>query len=100
MEPKFIEESQMVGAGRFTRRTYAENQREYIPLPTVVLFGPEGRVISRFTFTPEERAAIAAGEDLYLSHLTFGGALQPILPTVGIVPQILAAQPGDPTRTH
>lgn len=64
--------------------TYAKDQPKYIPLPTVRLKGKEGRVISRWTFTAEERAKIAAGEDLYLEQLTFGSRLQPILPTIGL----------------
>lgn len=79
--------------------TYAKDQPEYRPLPVVKLEGVEGRVISRWTLTTEERAAIVAGEDLYIEVLTFpqqhvcphcghachtSGALQPILPTVGL----------------
>ena len=62
----------------------AKDQPQYRPLPVALLPGMEGRMISRWTLTPEERAAIAAGEDLYLEQLTFGRPLQPILPTVGL----------------
>lgn len=65
--------------------TYAKDQPEYRPLPVARLKGREGRLISRWTFTPEERARIAAGEDLYLMVLTFGGPLQPFLPSIGLL---------------
>ena len=64
--------------------TFARNQPQYRPLPTVILDGREGRVISRWTLSPEERAAIAAGEDIYLEQLTFGNPLQPQRPSVGL----------------
>lgn len=63
---------------------YAKDQPQYRPLPVVRLTGRDGRLISRWTLTPEERARIAAGEDLYVQHLTFGHPLQPLLPTVGL----------------
>lgn len=64
--------------------TYAENQTEYVPLPVVRLEGEEGRVISRWSLTVDERARIAAGEDFFLEQLTFGEPLQPIRPSVGL----------------
>lgn len=57
---------------------YAKNQPEYLPLRTLVSKGPEGRVISRWTFSPEQRKAIADGEDIFVMLLTFTQALQPI----------------------
>jgi hypothetical protein len=66
------------------RVRWAEGQPEYQVLPSIRYNGPRGRVVSRWTFTPEERAKIAAGEDLYLEQLTFNQHLQPILPTVGM----------------
>jgi hypothetical protein len=45
---------------------------------------PEGLVVSRWTFTQEEREAIARGEDLYLSVLTFNHPFQMVKLTVGI----------------
>lgn len=62
----------------------AAQQPQYRPLQIVRLDGAEGRCISRWTFTPDERARIAAGEDLFLEQLTFGTLFQPILPTVGL----------------
>lgn len=57
---------------------YAANQPQYIPLRTLVSSGPERRVLSRWTFTPEQRKAIADGADIFLQLLTFGDPLQPI----------------------
>lgn len=58
----------------------AKDQPEYHTLPVVVGHGPEYRMTARFRFTEEERAAIAAGADLMITTLTFGRALQPLLP--------------------
>lgn len=41
-----------------------------------------GRIMTRWFFTPEARAAVAAGADLYLELLTFGKPMQPILLSV------------------
>lgn len=55
---------------------YAKDQPEYLPLP--VLRSPTGILYSRWKFSAEERAAIAAGADLYVSTHTFFQPLQPI----------------------
>lgn len=57
----------------------AAGQAEYRTLPSVVLVD---RVISRWSFSPEERAAVARGEDLYLSIMTVG-AILPVDLSVG-----------------
>lgn len=57
---------------------YAADQPQYIPLRTLVSAGSERKVISRWTLTPEQRAAIAAGADIFLELWTFGGPLHPI----------------------
>lgn len=57
---------------------YAADQPEYLPLRTLRSKGSWGRVISRWTFTPEQREAIAAGADVLLELSTFGRPLQPI----------------------
>jgi len=62
----------------------AKDQPQYLPLPIVrFLQDRQGRVISRWTLTDDERIAIAAGADLFIEQLTFNDDLQPILPTVG-----------------
>lgn len=57
---------------------YAEHQPEYIPLRTLKAAGPMGAVISRWTFTDEQRKAIASGADIFLELSTFHQPLQPI----------------------
>ena len=55
---------------------YAENQPEYIPLPTI---RTEHLVLSRWQLTEEERAHIAQGGDLFI--LQIGRTVQqPVMP--------------------
>lgn len=58
-------------------RTYAEHQSAYVPLRALV--APDGRVLTRWALSPEQRQAVAQGADLYLQTLTFGRPLQPVL---------------------
>lgn len=57
---------------------YAKDQPEYIPLRTLKAKGEMGAVLSRWTFTEEQRKAIAEGADVILELSTFNGPLQPI----------------------
>lgn len=57
---------------------YAADQPEYLPLRSLRSKGKWGRVISRWTFTPEQRQAIASGADVFLELSTFHQPLQPI----------------------
>ena len=50
----------------------------------MLLSGKQGRMISRWTLTPDERQRIASGDDLYIEQLTFGHPFQPVLPAVGL----------------
>lgn len=76
-----------LGLGR--AEIIAKDQPQYIPLPAELVAGPKGAVVlTRWTFTSEERARIAAGMDLYLSVLTFDNPLQPLLPSVGFEEQV------------
>ena len=61
---------------------YAKNQPEYIPLRTLRSCTHEGKVMSRWTLTPEQRKAVADGADIFLTLLTFGHPLQPIVMAV------------------
>jgi hypothetical protein len=54
-----------------------KNQPEYAPLP--VLRTAKGQVLMRFTLTNAEREAIENGADVYVSLLTFGGPMTPIM---------------------
>ena len=61
----------------------AEHQNdEYQSLPSIRT--PDGQVITRWTFSDEERAQIAAGENLFITLLSFG-AINPLFATVGPV---------------
>jgi len=84
MEPVPFDELEVLMLPPHDLVTYAKDQPQYRPLPVAKLHGPEGRVISRWVLTPEERERLAKGEDLYIEQLTFGRALQPILPNVGL----------------
>lgn len=68
----------------------AENQTEYRPIYAALthqpgFFAPDGWNTIVLAFRPDEaqRAAIAAGEDIYVSLLTGGGPMQPIMVLVG-----------------
>lgn len=62
---------------------YAKDQPEYIPLRTLVTDDEERRVMSRRTFTPEQRNAVFNGADIFLELMTFGTPLQPIRIAIG-----------------
>jgi len=57
---------------------YAKDQPEYLPLRTLRSRTDEGKVMSRWDLSPEQRHAIARGADVYLTLLTFQGPLQPL----------------------
>lgn len=56
-------------------------QPEYAGLS--ILRSTDGRLISRWTFTDEERASIAGGADLFLTTMTFNNPFQPVMLEVG-----------------
>jgi len=60
--------------------TIAGEQLEYADYAVAVIPQEPGvvQLVSRWTFTPEERARIASGADLYVSLLFFGRAISPI----------------------
>ena len=60
---------------------FAKDQPQYLPLPTV--WTPQGAVVTRWSPTDAEKAAIIRGEDIYVTVLTFGAPLQPLQVTVG-----------------
>jgi hypothetical protein len=62
---------------------YAADQPEYAPLRTLKSPSPQGEVMSRWTFTPEQREAIANGADLFLELFEFHQPLRPIRIAVG-----------------
>jgi dihydrofolate reductase len=60
----------------------AEHQSEYRDLPSVRT--PDGQVITRWTLSDEERAAIVRGEDIFVTLLS-RGMINPLFVTVGPV---------------
>ncbi len=60
----------------------AERQDEYRDLPSIRT--PNGYVITRWSLSDEERAAIVRGEDIYITLLSHG-AINPLFATVGPV---------------
>jgi hypothetical protein len=76
-----------VVAGRESEEViFAKDQPEYVPLRTLPYETYPGsgdyRVMSRWTLTEEQRKAVADGADIYLTLLTFGRPLQPVLMAV------------------
>ena len=55
---------------------------EYRDLPSIRT--PDGQIITRWTLTEDERAAIVRGEDVYVTLLSYG-AINPFFVTVGPV---------------
>lgn len=58
----------------------AEHQSEYLDLPSVRT--PDGKVITRWSLTTEERAAVVRGEDVFLT-IWSAGAINPVHLSVG-----------------
>ncbi len=57
---------------------FAKNQSEYRPLRALKSMKNDGAILTRWDLTPEQRAAIANGADLFLEVLTFCQPLQPV----------------------
>lgn len=72
----------------------AKSQPQYVPLvgcdvhnpayaSTMAQAGRENTLVLAFRPSDAERVKLCAGEPIYVSLLTFGGPMQPILLTVG-----------------
>lgn len=61
--------------------TYAENQKEYLPLPAYKNPEPQGHVVSCWNLSFRERVRILFRGRLWLSLMTFHKPLQPIIIT-------------------
>lgn len=61
-------------------RVVAEEQVDYMPVSaTFVIWDDNTRsIVTRWTFTPEERQRIANGEDVYFAQVNFGNPMIPI----------------------
>ena len=66
---------------------YAKDQPQYEPLRTLPYETYPGsgdyRVMSRWSLTPEQRRKVSEGSDIFLTMMTFGQPLQPILMALG-----------------
>jgi hypothetical protein len=51
----------------------------YIPLPALVLKEPGKPVLSRWTFTQEERQKVAKGADILFTQLIFDELYHPVI---------------------
>lgn len=60
-------------------KIFAKNQPEYMPLPALVSEDKRRIVTTRWELTAKDRAEIAAGADVFISLMTFGHPLQPLL---------------------
>lgn len=58
---------------------WAEEQPQYLTLPSVVSFGADKRVTTRWRLSWRERFKILVRGNLWVSMLTFGEPLQPVL---------------------
>lgn len=67
------------GVPGYEEHVLAREQTEYVALPAVFTEVESiPCVVTRWRFTPEERAAIASGADLWHESLIFGERAQPI----------------------
>lgn len=72
-----------------TEMVLADAQPEYIPLPVAIYsnsnYPTATEMLTRVTFTKEERENIAKGDDVFISELIFGsGKFAPLNVTVGM----------------
>lgn len=64
--------------------TLAEEQHDYLPITAAVRMRPVGQsLVTRWTLTPAERAAVANGADVFVETLTFGAPMQPVAVSIG-----------------
>lgn len=65
--------------------TVAEDQHQYMSITVAVVQyeGGDRGVMTRWRLDDADRARIAAGEDLYVGILTFGGPMHPLQISVG-----------------
>lgn len=60
---------------------YGANQPEYIPLPAERRPGQSGEIVTCWELSPEEIKRVQETGKIWLSLLTFGQPLQPVLLT-------------------
>lgn len=69
--------------------TYAKDQPEYQPLPTLAERSGSYRVLSRWRPTAEELEKLLMGDDIYLEVVTFGNECRRCGQLAGLQPVIL-----------
>jgi hypothetical protein len=76
--------------------TYAEEQEDYMPLTVAIHPHTDGSrsLLTRWTLTPDERRLVAAGEDIYIAQLNFGGPMAPLVVRCGPAEYAAEPQPG------
>jgi hypothetical protein len=79
----------------FPEIAIAEEQLEYKTLTASPVLFDDGSLglITRWAFTVEEKERVARGEDLFLTILTHGLPMQPVILGVGL-PEWLNKDPG------
>ena len=66
-------------------RTIHSENPDILPLPVAfVIHGDDTPIVSRWQPTQDERDAIAAGQDIYVTVLTYGRRLPPLAVGVGV----------------
>ena len=61
---------------------YGAEQPEYVPLPAERRQGPSGEIVTCWELNPTEKMIIQETGKIWLSVLTFGQPLQPVLVSV------------------
>lgn len=80
-----------------TETTIAEDQLEYLPITVNVFRHDNGSatILTRWQPTPDERARIAAGEDVFVSQANFGGGMTPMMVHTGKPAWVPVVQDGE-----
>jgi len=65
--------------GRSGEIVFAKDQPEYNPLPALPVDDGYGTIVTRWRLTWRERLRVLVRGDVYLSVMTLGKALQPVL---------------------
>jgi hypothetical protein len=85
----------------WSKVTFAKNQPQYQPLPSLRNSGPSGDVMSRWRLTWRERLLILCGRDVWLNVLTFGNVCRHCGTYTGLKPvQMWVGDPQFRTETR
>lgn len=78
---------------RHLETVIARDQPEYRELPAIVV---ADRVVTRWKLSAEEASRVLEGKDIYLTILTFGNPMQPVLLEVGECRSVCVIQRENP----